>query len=71
MVKAVEVTANAYLFESVFYNIPSRGDLFLLTDSVHAVKCLVLDHGIPVPTCQQRVRKDASVACTKHLKDLE
>ena len=57
MVKAVEVTANAYLFESVFYNIASRGDLFLLPDSVYAVKGLVLDHGIPLQIVSIRFAK--------------
>ena len=37
-----------YLFQGFIYNVPSRCDLFLLTDSVDAVHGLVLYHGIPL-----------------------
>ena len=38
----------AYLFYGLVDNISSGCDLFLLTDSVHTVHCLVLYHGIPL-----------------------
>ena len=42
----------SYFFEGAFDNIASRSDFLFLTNSVHPVKCLVLDHGIPMPVCQ-------------------
>lgn len=38
----------AYLFQGIVHNVPSRRDLFLLSDSIYAVKCLILYHGIPL-----------------------
>ena len=42
------VMISTYLFQGLVDNVPSRCDLFLLTDSVDAVQCLVLYHGIPL-----------------------
>ena len=54
VVMAAEVNTNTYFFEGALYNIASRSDLFCLPNSIHAVKCLILDHGIPVHSHQQR-----------------
>ena len=37
-----------YHFQGIVHNVPGRCDLFLLTDSVYAVQCLVLYHGVPL-----------------------
>ena len=38
----------AYFFQCVSYDIADSGDLFRLSDPVHAVKGLILDHGVPL-----------------------
>ena len=45
----------AYFFYGLIHNISSGCDLFLLTDSVHAVECLVLYHGIPLRLHEENV----------------
>ena len=42
------VVGSTYLFQGLVHNVSSRCDLFLLTDSVDAVQCLVLYHGVPL-----------------------
>ena len=42
------VVVSTYLFQRLVHNVPSRCDLFLLTDSVDAVEGLVLYHGVPL-----------------------
>ena len=37
-----------YFFQCVSYDIADSGDLCLLSDPVHAVKGLILDHGVPL-----------------------
>ena len=39
---------STYLFQGFVHNVPSRCDLFLLTDSVDTVQGLVLYHGVPL-----------------------
>ena len=39
---------SAYLFQAFLHNVPSGCDLFLLSDPIYAVKCLVFYHGIPL-----------------------
>lgn len=39
---------STYLFQGLVHNVPSRCDLFPLTDSVDAVQRLVLYHRIPL-----------------------
>lgn len=38
----------AYFFQSVSYDIADSGDLFRLSDPVHPVKGLILDHRVPL-----------------------
>lgn len=38
----------AYLLQGILHNVSSGCDLFLLSDSVYTIKCLVLYHGIPL-----------------------
>ena len=38
----------SYFLQGVSYDIADSGDLFRLSDPVHAVKRLILDHGVPL-----------------------
>ena len=58
----------AYLFQSPFHNVASRGDLFLLANSVDTIKGLIFEHGVPlwlheknmVSSCQIKSRNISS-----------
>ena len=39
---------SAYFFQCVSYDIADSGDLFRLSNPVHAVQRLILDHGVPL-----------------------
>ena len=51
-----------YLLECIPHNIADGGDLLCLANSVHAVKSLILDHGVPL-----RLHKE-DVICSRQVK---
>ena len=52
---------STYLFQGFVHNIPSRCDLFLLTDSVDAVQSLVLYHGVPLRLHEENVVRSGQI----------